>query len=468
MLLRSAYSLGVILVAVLTARAQPIMPEPLPDPRIPGFQFPESEAAITGWIAAMTRALPAAPVGAANIHLHGWGLWTALTAETTQVYAGQALRVFETWRTPDELASVGLTPSAARVRARTPLGKLAQLGLLEETTDGRAALDEGSTIGRVMGFVKFDPTAAAHITSQQLLSRAALSTLLDAGAQQVPAFPATALVVKPVFQVITAKDLLNARYYPLKIWRGPPETPQAWAPSQWPGTGWIDVYGAGRGNGAVDEVAEADGSSRTEENTYPISSLINYRLSAADAAAVNHDKPGTDAAAGDFAILVAMHVSGREIARWTWHTFWWTPTPDDPREPSSVAIARRRPPQLRGAARNYAMALAYTMLTPDQPYVGGENSGVSVYAYNPWIEARLGPAELPDSLPGSDGHGGLTANNFGVQSNCMSCHARANYNPNLRATVPRFSGARYTDLGDAKFVGTLQVDFLWSLARHAQ
>ncbi len=319
-----------------------------------------------------------------------------------------------------------------------------------------------------MGFVKFDPTAAAHIATQQLLSRAALGTLLEAGAQQVPAFPATAVVVKPVFQVITAKDLRNARYYPLKVWRGPPETPQPWAPTQWPGQVWIDLYGAGRGHGAVDEAEAADGRSRTEENTYPISSLINYRLSAADALMLNQDKPGTGAAAGDYAVLVAMHVSGREIARWTWHTFWWTPTPDDPREPSSVAIAGRRPAQLRGAARNYAMALAYTMLTPDQPYVGGENSGAPVYAYNPWIEARLGPAELPDSLPGSDGHDGITGNNFGVQSNCMSCHARANYNPNLRLTAPRFSGARYTDLGDAKFVGTLQVDFLWSLARHAQ
>ena len=243
---------------------------------------------------------------------------------------------------------------------------------------------------------------------------------------------------------------------------------RSWAPTQWPGNVWIDLFDGGSGRGAVDEVGEADGSSRTDATTYPLANLIHYRLSAADAVALNQEKPGTGAAAGDYAILVAMHVAGREIARWTWHTFWWTPTPDDPREPSSIAIASRRPAQLRGAARNYAMALAYTMLTPDQPYVGGENSGAPVYTYNPWIEARLGPTELPDSLPGLDPHGGATGNNFGIQSNCMSCHVRANYNPNLRATAPRFSGARYTDLGDAQFVGTLQVDFLWSIARHAQ
>jgi len=45
----------------------------------------------------------------------------------------------------------------------------------------------------------------------------------------------------------------------------------------------------------------------------------------------------------------------------------------------------------------------------------------------------------------------------------MSCHIRANYNPNNLATAPRYSGARYTDLNDPQFAGTLQVDLLWSL-----
>ena len=51
------------------------------------------------------------------------------------------------------------------------------------------------------------------------------------------------------------------------------------------------------------------------------------------------DKPGTNAVAGDVAILVAMHVSTRETARWTWQTFWWTPTPENPHAPSSPNIA---------------------------------------------------------------------------------------------------------------------------------
>ncbi|MSU71893.1 MAG: hypothetical protein EXS43_06070 [Opitutus sp.] len=108
------------------------------------------------------------------------------------------------------------------------------------------------------------------------------------------------------------------------------------------------------------------------------------------------------------------------------------------------------------------------MLTPDQPYVGEENVGAAVNAYNPWIEARFAPADLPDSLPGLDPKGRPASNNHGIQTNCMSCHAQANYNPNRRPTAPRFTEARYVDLGDAHFVGTLQVDFLWSIGRHAR
>ena len=255
-------------------------------------------------------------------------------------------------------------------------------------------------IDRVMGFVKFDPTAADHIVRQQLLRTEALDALLEGGAQQIPPFPASALVIKPLYQIIRVKNLVQGRYHALKAWPGPPAAPRPWAPSQWPGSVWIDVLDGGNGHGKIDTLGLFDGSSRTEETTYPLSSLIYYRLSAADARAFNDDQSATITAEGDIAILVAMHVSGREIARWTWQTFWWSPAPDDPQAPSSATIASLRPDQLRGAARNYAMALAYTMLSPEQPYVGGQNNAPTVYAYNPWLEAKLGPADLPDSMPG--------------------------------------------------------------------
>jgi hypothetical protein len=189
----------------------------------------------------------------------------------------------------------------------------------------------------------------------------------------------------------------------------------------WPGVVWIDIQGGG-GGGQVDLQASTDGSSRTDATTYPVSSLINHRLSALEASQFNLEAPGANAAAGDYAILVAMHVAGREIARWTWQTFWWTPTPDDPQAPSSPAIASLRPAQLTGAARNYAMSAAYDMTIPGQPNVGGQNSGSAIYAYNPYLEARFGPSNLPNSLAGYGPDGKPANNNVGVNCNCMSCH----------------------------------------------
>lgn len=465
-----------VLTAVVSpwAQAQRIFPEALPGPGIAGFSFPESEATLTGWITAMTRGNSSTGVSAAEkIYRHGWGLWTAVTMETARQYEGQRLRVFETWLTAEELASPSklTTPVSAssRSRGRAPLQALNQLTGVRENgrISARAKGDSDNRFDRVAGFVKFNPPAAEHVRRQRLFDTAALDALLLGGAQQITPFPATALVVKPVFQIVKASELLSGRYYALKVWPGPPEVAQPWGPSQWPGCVWLDQFDGGAGRGAIDEAPRTDGSTRTDETTYPLSSLIHYRLSAADAAALNETKPGTGANAGDFAILVAMHIAGREIARWTWQTFWWTPTPDDPHAPSGAAVASQRPEQLQGAARNYAMALAYTMLTPDQPYVGGENAGAAVYAYNPWIEARFGPTDLPDSRAGFDPSGRPADNNHGVQTNCMSCHAQATYNPNKRSTAPRFAGARYVDLIDPQFVGTLQTDFLWSIPRHA-
>jgi hypothetical protein len=450
---------------------------PLPNPQVPGFHFPESEATIVTWVHDVGTGAPDAATSLTNIYTHGWGLWTALTLQTSQVDNGDRLRVFETWYTPQEIAEQpgGSLPAAPPIplasmrHQRAPLQSFVQFEHgLEPGDRGLMAPAMGQGQETVFGYVKFDPTAADHVQKEQLFSVAALNQLLMGGAQQISAFPATALTLKSAFQVITAKALVDGRYYRLNAWSGPPAAPQAWAPDQWPGVVWIDVQGGGSGSGQIDMEASTDGGTRTDQTTYPVSSMINHRLTALEAAQFNMTQPGAGAAAGDYAVLVAMHVAGREIARWTWQTFWWSPTPDNPQAPSSQAIAGLRPAQLTGAPHNYAMAIGYDMTTPGQPNTGGQNTGNAMFAYNPYLEARFGPANLPDSEPGNDPSGQPSANNVGVNCNCMSCHIRANYNPNNLATAPRYSGARYTDLNDPQFSGTLQVDLLWSLPEIAK
>ena len=169
-----------------------------------------------------------------------------------------------------------------------------------------------------------------------------------------------------------------------------------------------------------------------------------------------------------------MRARARETTRWTWQTYWWVPNPSSPAAPSSSAIAALRPPQLTGPAANYAQCTAYSMLQPPQPNTGGKNVGAPVYCFNPWLEAGFGPDDLPDSEPLTY-EGKTLANNVGVQTNCMSCHAQANFTgaesgQSACATSqkpPAYTGDRYVDLNAPDFKGTLKVDFLWSVADNA-
>jgi hypothetical protein len=436
---------------------------PLPDPAISGYSFPEPEATLTAQIDAMAGDPNSAETQAASaqVYLHAWGIWTALTAETSQSYEAQRLRVFETWSTPQDLLA-----DRRSIRWRRGLTELQQLRVRRVDLSRTILLSRPDD--SLVGFIKFDPVAAAHVLNQNLLRTDALQSLLSGGAQQIPPFPSASIVVKSIYKILDPASAVGGRYYRLPAWSGPPAQPQAWGPERWPGCVWVDVFNGGTGSGAVDTVAAPDGSSRTWDATYPLSSFMHVFLSADDASALNDERPGTGAKAGDIALLVGMHVAGRETVRWTWQTFWWAPSPDSPPAPSSAAIAALRPPQLLGAPRHYAMALAYAMLSPDQPVIGGENAGRAIYAYNPWIEAAFSPADLPDSIPGPDPDGQPAANNTGVQTNCMSCHARASFHPANLASAPLFTADRYVDLIDPRFVGTLQTDFLWSVSRLAQ
>src|SRR5688572_12354906 len=87
---RIAAGCATLLLALPSSRATDVFPAALPDPLIPGFTFPESEATLTRWITEMSRS--SSPTIAAEaferVHRHGWGLWTALTSETGQIHEG--------------------------------------------------------------------------------------------------------------------------------------------------------------------------------------------------------------------------------------------------------------------------------------------------------------------------------------------------------------------------------------------
>ena len=68
------------------------------------------------------------------------------------------------------------------------------------------------------------------------------------------------------------------------------------------------------------------------------SSLYAVRITAEEAKglrglglalAASNDTP-QQVKAGDLALLVAMHVTTKELPNWTWQTFWWEPFPTRP------------------------------------------------------------------------------------------------------------------------------------------
>jgi hypothetical protein len=441
-------------------------PVPLPDPKIPGFVFPEKETAIVEWTEKNDQHA---------ISKHGWGIWTALTSPSGEKFDGTDLLVFETWYTPQDLLNSQLTNQKTLeklLRDPLPLRGLRQLRIPNKA-NGIPGTHGGNT---VTGFVKFDPTGAQFIVDQNLFSKAALSTLVTSGKTDIPNFPISAISLKPVFQPLDQSKLVGGRYYMLPAWPGPPAQPQSFPSSEWKQCIWVDIQdaGPGKGTGKVDTVCKSDGSSRSDDTTYGLGRFIYFQLSATQAQTVNavreaiHAINAPIAVKGNYAILLGMHVTSREITRWTWQTFWWSPNPDEPPLPSSKAIAADRPAQLTGAPRNYSMAIGYSMKNPPQPNSGGMNVGDSVYVYNPWLEAGFGPDDLPASEPGTS-NGKAVLNNVGVQTNCMSCHDQASYSsttPDLGSSL--YTGNQYIDLKGPQFKNNLRTDFSWSIPDSAR
>ena len=428
-------------------------PKPFPSNTIlgiPGFQFPEAAITIDNWVAAN-------PMNTDSIYLHGWGIWAGLNYETTEMFEGQLLRVFETWYTPQDILCItGIDtsdcPIGQALRKPNPVGVLNQNLKLNHRG-----------VGDVVGFVKYDPTAANHIIEQQLLNKMVLTEMLKDGENSIPAFPNTAISIKPVFAgtaaatpngPIISTDGTSAL---LAIYPGSqlscddpatgkcfPKNPnhKGYGPMEWPKCVWIDTTNSS--SAALS--APVPCSSNSSTTAYNISEFVHFQ----------------DTAGGEYSVLVGMHTTTREIHRWAWQSFFWTPTPDNPPDPSSKDIANARPKQIVGAAANYAMAIGYSMVSPAQPVTGGKAQGESIYAFNPYLEAGFPTLKL--AVTGSYTYEGVVVpNRVGVESNCMSCHALATL-----SGKNDYTGDQYIDLQDpAYFENELSLDFLWSIEQHA-
>jgi hypothetical protein len=410
-----------------------------------GINFPVDSSQIYGWVNGYDTI---------SITKHAWDIWAGLTALTNQEIEGRQLMVYETWFSPNELAqfcasqdSVGGCTTTKTTLTKLNMPRQFVHGLSSEQAK---ALKQSNnvTIVEAMGY---NPAAACFATSNLIFNPSSLKKYnVNGGIGKIPAFPNNAITTKPTY-VIAKPNALGLITVP--IWSGPPAIAQNYPPSAWPSVVFVDVNNKQEKGKKVQPAKPNDKA--LPVNIINLNEFISYQLDSEMAAYLNNQSLGGGGGftQGDYALLVAMHVATKEISNWTWQTYFWTLNPANPDFPSSSFAAELRPASITGAAANYAVVTTYNMVWPNQPITGGTNNSVKPnIGFNPYLEAGLGQLTLTNNLNSNY--------KWGVQTNCMSCHALATVDGNISYTADQ-----YIDMGDlGLFKNRVQTDFAWSIS----
>ena len=414
-----------------------------------GFQFPTDSNTINAWISSGQDD---------SLAHHTWEVWNMINQPTDQDQQGSNLRDWMTWKSPNQVQA-GSQPTSQKL---IDLSKPKQFH-----ATALAELDPAFYVS-----VQYNDPAAQFAGQQDYLSDDVLQKLLDEGSTSIQEFPNSSIAIKPVFYVISQDDDFGR----IPIWKGPPSAPGPSPSNEWNNYVYVNLQNSSEPTGMTCDSTATDWESRC---SYNLVDFIYYRLTEEEVKLVEQEG-NQNIKAGDYAVLVGMHMTTKEIRRWTWQTFFWAPDPDNPFFPSSSAIADQRAFITDPAVSHYATTIAYQMIDPVQPYTGGDIVGEPVYAFNPYLEAPFdfGPDQdirLPGIIQTSSG---LLENKFGVETNCMSCHALSHYFKTDTIDNDFYMADAYVDMEMGKvitsvtdgqrdsievFVGKLKTDFLWSI-----
>ncbi len=415
--------------------------------------YPTTAGRINGWIANLE---------VDSIRMHAWDMWESITTTTNS-----GLPVWETWYTGHELFEMGSRDSETEEVFRD-FGFPTQFVHASVQTSPPIDVAERPT-----SFNRYTQSVADFIWDQGYNEKSVLDAINDSFNTNHTAIvdrqiqtskdtiDALSIVLKPVFQFIegdqptalpywagvsvaTTTNLTNPEPY---TWRqcvvvDPTGTlvpgslyPMSCngAPAQyWPVVALEDFYSI------LITQAQADSFSKFAETSGDDIGKGNKGDSASVADLVKE---------GNYALLMAMHVTGKEINKWTWQTFWWS------HYPQNAVFGKDRPSAIGGPWDNYNMRTAYYMVAPANTEHGGE----PLISYNPYLETNLSGTVAMENIADS------SIAWFGVFSNCMSCHRMAAY-PNSNY-VPN----GYIDPADSfKFSANTKTDFLWSIPTRAQ
>ena len=349
---------------------------------------------------------------------HAWMTLAFITRPSGPQLPGQEHRL-ATWQTwyPPELT---FAPEQNAPK-RSPQMQLAlELPIQLEST---RAVDQFLPLSRVF----YNPPLFERIRERHYYEEERLSYLASSGGALE--FPPDSIAVKTVWMPGYAHACSQ-----IPVWNsitGVPEEQSSLPQNDWPDRVYVAPPGVTCPPGPIAHISD----------------FYNFKLQSVDGLA---DSSFKDAHVGDYALLVALHITTRELPNWIWSTFWWH------NRPSEGVFAADRPREVSGPWRNYLMDVAYDM---DRPR---ERDGSPKITFNPYLEGLMPRGSV---------------------SNCMTCHARAFWPPTDAApVVTSFAGRievsrivvrgsdaalrtyypKQTDDPKSRF---LRTGFLWSFQR---
>jgi len=431
------------------AFAQNITPEPI---ALPPSEFPTPSAELEAQIASNDTVA---------LRKHAWVLWSGLTADSSQSFNGRVLPIWETWLSEQEAFSPVARLAALTTRPRI----LLPLAPPRQFQHGAPALPRTLTLGtttpsqRLLAGVKMSPESASFLAaphqtpansgqSYSYISESDLAQLNAAFDQshtavkdrKIIGFPAPATDLKLVFLPVNPSGLS-----PIPLWNGATVSsdPTQPTPDTWKTCVAVDPTNSRTGTAPIN----CNGR-QVEAEIVPLKAFYSVQLDATEAATINSLSKLAGLAAvkaGDFQVLVATHVTTKEIANWTWATFWWQNGKSPPKKFPGSIDDMPDASKVKGPWRNYAMCTSDSMVVP-----ATDPNGKPVVCFNPYLE---------------------TNQTDGLNSNCMSCHAMARIP--ITGSTPNVYPSTYVpndlvDLGDPRiFAGETKTDFVWAIPQSA-
>lgn len=300
--------------------------------------------------------------------------------------------------------------------------------------------------------VLFDKQAAVRITKDCLHPKAAGSgaTVIDncspklAGPSTIRDFGRRSVVLKTVWAAISHEDPKLSLKKP-SLWNSIPK----------------DLTNVDLGEVTI-PIDISSNATPCHEGDYasgeavPLSCFYSIQVSAGDLTELQKmpdlsDLIGAGVAQDDYLVLVAVHVTTKEIPEWVWATFWWDA------QSGSDPHRAQRPDSFEVKWKHFLMETTLSATTPKEA-----DNGPKI-CFNPFLESRIMPP--PKFAP------------TGIISNCLQCHSKAAYVPPsahvgtangydegilARDGKTLASSGRQPDLH--YFDNRVKTDFLWTIS----